>query len=170
MKKRIETLEQYEARVSESFFSNMGVGEYQRIKNWLDEVGIKNYTINKDLTVDVRGNVYLDEMTFENLPVRFGKVRGYFSVKDCKNLKTLEGCPREVDDVFTCSDCSNLKSLEGCPKKVGGNFYCIHCSNLKSLDGCPEKVKGSFWCQYCGKQFTEAEVRKLCTVDNRVYV
>jgi hypothetical protein len=148
MKKRIKSLEQYESRVSESFFSNMGVGEYQRIKNWLDEVGIKMYTIHKDLAVDVDWNVNLDEMTFEKLPVRFGKVRGYFSVYGCKNLKTLQGCPAEVRNRFWCSYCPNLKSLEGCPKEVGRDF----------------------WCRRCGNQFTEDEVKKLCKVGGEIIV
>jgi hypothetical protein len=148
MKKRIESLEQYESQVTESFFSNMGVGEYQRITNWLDEVGIRKYTINKDLTVDVDGHVDLNGKTFEKLSVRFGKVSGYFSIYGCKNLKSLDGCPSEVGDVFTCSNCPKLKSLDGCPSKVG-------------LD---------FWCYECGTKFTEAEVQKLCKVRGVVYV
>jgi len=147
MKSRIQSLEQYEARVSESFFSNMGVGEYQRVKNWLDEVGIKKYTINKDLTVDVDGNVELDGMTFEKLPVRFGKVKGWFSVYGCKNLTSLEGCPKEVSGGFTCSKCSKLKSLEGCPGEVGWDFYCYDC----------------------GVSFTEADVKKLCKVGGMIH-
>jgi len=147
MRKRIESLEQYKNIISESFFSNMGVGEYQRIKNWLDEVGIKNYTINKDLTVDVDDGVDLRKMTFEKLPVRFGKVSWWFDISNCKNLKTLEGCPKEVDGSFFCNDCPNLKTLEGCPKEVYSNF----------------------WCYDCGRNFTRTDVNKLCKVRGMIH-
>jgi hypothetical protein len=147
MKKRIQSLDEYTNGISESFFSNMSVGEVQRIKNWLDEVGIKRYTINKDLTVDVDGIVFLGEMTFEKLPIRFGKVSEWFSVAKCKNLK----------------------SLEGCPEKVSGSFWCNDCLNLKSLEGCPVEVSRDFWCHNCGKDFTKDEVRKLCKVRHTVY-
>ena len=48
------------------------------IKNWLDEMGIGNYTINKDLTVDVKEDVRLFNKDFTRLPIQFGTVSGTF--------------------------------------------------------------------------------------------
>ena len=71
------------------------------VKKICDSLEIKNYKINKDLTVDVRGKVNFYYLGLEKIPLKFGKVDGFFS----------------------CS-VNQLTSLEGCPKKVNGNFYC----------------------------------------------
>ena len=63
-----------------------------------------NYTINPDGSIDVNGgvNLYSRLGNMEKLPVRFGKVSGYFT------------CYR-----------NKLTTLEGCPNYVGGNFQCV---------------------------------------------
>jgi hypothetical protein len=88
---------------------------------------LKNYTINSDNTIDVDDNVYLWQKLgdMEKLPVKFGKVSGYF---DCRYnmLTTLDGCPNYVGGSFDCRR-NNLSTLEGCPKYVCcdfGSFYC----------------------------------------------
>ena len=45
------------------------------IENWLDKHKITNYTINKDLTIDVDGDVDLRYHTGKRLPdyIQFGK-------------------------------------------------------------------------------------------------
>jgi hypothetical protein len=64
---------------------------------------MKNYTTNSDGTIDVFDNVFLYNRLgdVKKLPVRFGKVSGYF---DCRGNK--------------------LTTLEDCPKYIGGKFYC----------------------------------------------
>jgi hypothetical protein len=83
---------------------------------------LKKYKINSDGTIDVNGNVYLDNRLgdMEKLPVKFGKVSGDF---DCSMniLTTLEGCPNYVEDFFSCDD-NKLATLEHCPKYIGGDF------------------------------------------------
>jgi hypothetical protein len=126
--------------------------------------GIQNYTINPDGTVDVDGDVNLSYKKLDKLPVRFGKVTGYFWCDD-NRLTTLEGCPQTVGAEFDCSynqlttlegcpqtvgtefDCSynQLTTLEGCPQTVGGGFYCNN-NQLTTLEGCPHKVVGNFYC------------------------
>jgi hypothetical protein len=66
------------------------------------EIHLINYTVNSDDTIDVDGNVNLSGVLYmkTKLPVKFGKVYGYFS------------CRR-----------NNLTTLENCPKYIGGNFY-----------------------------------------------
>ena len=99
MKRRIPTIDEF---ISESFFSNMNVGEEAKIRAWLDKMNIKNYTINKD-GVDVKGNVEISNRNLVEIPIKFNKVGGDFY---CDNNK--------------------LTSLEGAPEKVGGSFYCYN--------------------------------------------
>ncbi len=142
MKSRVKTLESY---LSESFFSNLGVGEYQRIKTWLDEMKIKNCTINKDLAVDVYSNVDLGDKHFSELPVKFGIIDGWFNLTNNIDLNTLKGCPEIVKNGFYCSNCPKLKSLKYAPK-----------STL------------SFYCHNCGGKFTDADVRKVSNVKHHI--
>jgi len=115
----------------------------KQIKDWLDQYSIYNYTINKDLTVDVDGDVNLSYENLTEIPVQFGIVGGYFY---CYNnqLTSLQGCPKEIGGYFVCSN-NQLTSLEHCPKEVGGYFDCYY-NQLTSLEGCPKKVGGGFYC------------------------
>ena len=110
---------------------------------WLNAMGIENYTINTDLTVDVKGDVYIMSKILKNIPVQFGTVSGNF---DCSHnmLTSLEGCPKEVGGDFYCSF-NRLTSLEGGPKTVKRHFYC-NDNRLTSLEGGPETVGGLFRC------------------------
>ena len=112
------------------------------IKAWCDKMGVKNYTINSKGEIDVDGSVDLFNKDIKELPYKFGKVNGYFSLGNNKNLISLKNCPNEVGGYFSCSVCPQLDSLEGCPKKVRSNFYC-----------------GS-----CKRNFTVEEVKSLCKV------
>ena len=107
------------------------------IINWLEKMQIKSYTINKDLTVDVDGNVDLIKERLDNIPIQFGEINGDFY---CwyNNLTSLEGCPHTVKKDFICSF-NKLDSLKGGPQYVGGEYDCS-CSNLKSLEGCALEV------------------------------
>ena len=112
------------------------------IEAWCEEMGIKNYTINSKGEIDVDGNVDFDNTDFKELPYKFGRVDGYFSLECCKNLISLKNCPNKVGSIFDVDGCSKLDSLEGCPKEVGMNFYCIGCK----------------------RKFTEKEVQSLCKI------
>ena len=113
-------------------------------KDWLDKMGVENYTINDDLIVDVDGNVFLYNKNLDYIPVQFGLINGYF-ICSYNNLTSLEGCPTEVSWDFDCSN-NSLTYLEHCPTEVGGYFDCQN-NNLTSLKGCPTKVGGYFDCQ-----------------------
>ena len=118
------------------------------IEAWCDEMGIKNYTINSKDEIDVDGGVNLDNKDFEELPYKFGTVKGWFSLERCKKLTSLKNHPNKVWLSFSCSGCKKLDSLKGCPKEVGG----------------------SFWCRRCKREFTEEEVKSLCKVKGSVVV
>ena len=113
----------------------------QKIEEFLKQYNINNYTINDDLSVDVDGDVNLSEQNFEELPVNFGKVTGYFYCESCPNLITLEGAPKEMGKNLWCCSCINLISLKGFPKEIVGYFGCYKCSQLSSLQYAPLKCK-----------------------------
>jgi len=105
------------------------------IESICKEYGITNYTINEDGSIDVDGDVDLNNCFLEKIPLKFRNVTGHFNCSH-NNLISLEGCPISVGYNFFCKY-SKLTSLEGCPKNVGGNFYCGY-NQLTSLEGCPE--------------------------------
>ena len=106
---------------------------------------IENYTINRDGSIDVNGDVYLYDKNLTELPVMFNTVTGHF---DCSynNLTSLEGSPKEVGRDFECHN-NNLTTLSGSPKQVGGDFYCSY-NMLTTLEGSPERVGSYFNCNY----------------------
>src|SRR5574344_858938 len=116
------------------------------IEAWCDEMGIKNYTINSQGEIDVKGNVNLTEKDFKELPFKFGIVKGYFDMDYCKNLISLKNSPNYVEGYFSCDFCKKLISLKKCPDRVGKYFSCGGCSQLDSLEGCPNMVEEKFWC------------------------
>ena len=118
------------------------------IKAWCEEMGIKKYTINSQGKIDVNSGVYLRNSDFKELPYKFGTVRGWFSLKECKNLISLKNCPDKVGRFFSCSGCSQLDSLEGCPMEVRGRFFCGGCN----------------------KKFTIKEVMSLCKVKEDIMI
>ena len=117
------------------------------IKSWCEELRIKNYTINSKGEIDVGGNVNLRYSDFKELPYKFGKVNGYFTLSNNKNLTSLKNCPDKVEGYFNCSFCPQLNSLEGCPKDVNKYFNCCDCK----------------------REFTKEEVRSLCEVKEKIF-
>jgi hypothetical protein len=108
------------------------------------EFGISKYTINSDGTIDVEGNVNLSNRGLTKLPIKFGRVSGYFWCHNNK-LTSLVGAPKSLAGYFSCRN-NNLTSLEGAPQSVGGDFYCSY-NNLTSLVCAPKSVAGGFYCR-----------------------
>ena len=127
-----------------------GMDMRAKIEAWLASRGIRKYTINDDLTIDIKGDVYLNHYKEKQLPdyIQIRKVTGYFDINNSSNLETLKGCPQEVGGSFDCSECPKLESLEYAPQKVGRSFDCCECP-IKSLEGAPQEVWGSFYCYRC---------------------
>lgn len=116
----------------------------EETKKWLDDLGIKNYTINDNLSVDVDGDIKLIYRELDHIPVQFGNVDGGFYCYG-NRLKDLKGCPKYVSNYFNCSE-NQLTSLEGCPNEVDA-FYCSN-NKLTSLKGCPKIIRECFECNY----------------------
>lgn len=97
---------------------NQQLRSKEDIEKWLIYHEIKNYTINDDLTVDVKDNVILEYQNFEYFPVKFNKVGGNFNCYNCVNLMTLEGAPLEVGEDFSCAYSVRLTSLKGASVEI----------------------------------------------------
>ena len=110
---------------------------------------IRRYTI-KDYSLQVDGNVYMENEDFTKIPLKFISVSGHF-LCGYNQLKTLEGSPEYVGGSFGCSN-NKLTSLEGGPKKVDGGFNCSD-NQLTTLEGSPEYTKLGFFCS-CNKLTT----------------
>jgi len=109
----------------------------QEIEDWLNEMEIKNFIINDDLTVDVDDDVNISKENLTEIPVQFNKINGYFNCSGNKNLKSLKGCPQIGITNFHCYRC-DLRDLKGVPKEIDGRFNCGGNEKLKSLKGCPQ--------------------------------
>lgn len=107
-----------------------------------EKYGIENYTINKDGSIDVDGDVNLGKKNLVKIPLNFKNVIGNFMC-DNNNLLSLKGSPVSVGGQFSCSF-NLLKSLKYSPKEVGGDFDCYN-NQLMNLKNCPEIIKGQFF-------------------------
>ena len=138
------------------------------IEAWCDKMGIENYTINSKGEIDVNGDVDLDNENFEELPYKFGEVKGFFGLDGCKNLISLKNCPNIIRRTFHCNRNTNLVTLEGCPSEILSDFFCTGNTKLEYLRGCPKKVGGDFYCQSCGGQFDVWDVKGVCKVKGNI--
>lgn len=91
-----------------------------RLISWLEKTKW-NYHINYDLSVDIVGDVKLNNF-FDFLPIQFGVITGNF---DCSQtyILSLKGSPYEVSGNFNCSK-NRLTNLDYAPQRVGKNFLC----------------------------------------------
>ena len=106
-------------------------------------LAIPNFVINDDLSIDVFGDVVLEDMDYHKIPYKFRNVHGNFSIGK-NRLITLENAPEFVSGNFYCNS-NELKSLYGGPKIVNGDFYCNN-NNLTTLKYAPKIVSGDFLC------------------------
>lgn len=117
------------------------------ISRWLRKHEIKNFTILKDNSVNVHGDVKLaDKLTnLLKLPLSFNLIEGDFDIGD-NELTSLEGCPKKVTGSFMAHK-NEISSLKGGPKEVGGSFVILH-NNITSLEHSPSLVKEDFICSH----------------------
>jgi hypothetical protein len=130
---------------------DLDIGIRHKIKEWLTRYEIKNYRINKDMTISVIGNVSLRNKKIEKLPdyIQFKSINGTFDISDNK-ITTLKGCPKMVSIYFFCCN-HNLDSLNYAPKKTL-SFVCWTNYNVSN-----KIVK-----------FTYEDVLKVCEVTHDI--
>ena len=114
--------------------ASMGIGKESKIKAWLDEMGIRNYTIKDDFTIDTKDSVEIINRKLEKFPefIKFDKVWGYFDM-DFNAFTDFKGCPNFVDGYFSCQG-NRFTSLDGLPHTVNGNFYYTPTDNFSDYD------------------------------------
>lgn len=116
--------------------------------------GIKNYTINEDLSIDVDGNVDFSYGNLWHIPVKFRNVSGNFNVYS-NELESLHGAPEYVGGDFNCSH-NNISSLEFVPKEIGGSFNCCH-NEIVNLSHFPEKIARYIYIAYNDEMIEDSE-------------
>ena len=132
------------------------------IKFWLYEYGIDYYTFNADLSVNILGGIYLNNLNLKEFPFQFGAIDGDFT---CYNnqLTNLKGSPRIVRGYFNCSY-NELTSLEGAPREINGrwngDFHCEY-NKLQTLYPYIGNIKfNKLYCSNNSEQ-VDREVKQL---------
>ena len=135
----------YSQFLNESKTDSQFLKTHQDVENWLWLHNIQSFTINENLTVDVKGDVSLSYSGVTKLEVQFRRVIGNFS---CDTLHTLKGCPEYVEGNFHSHTKEN--NLKYSPKVVRGDFAVTNTQTLTSLEGAPLERDGMFWCNRTG--------------------
>lgn len=116
------------------------------IQSWLQSVSILAYSINKDFTVDVMGNVNLSYQKLTHIPIQFGVIKGYFNAL-CNDFTSFEGFPLVVEGNFQCHLNNDIDFSSFKTQKITKNFFClsqINEENLKKFLNSGVAVQGKF--------------------------
>lgn len=138
----LETTQPFNKVDKELETNNHFLKSKKEIKDWLDEMEVKNYIINEDSTVDVKSGVILSHKKLNIIPIKFNNVEGSFWCNS-NNLQSLIGCPTIMGGELYCSD-NQLITLYGCPNSVISLNCCNN--NLTSLHDCPNIIKKTLYC------------------------
>ncbi len=103
-------------------------------------LGLKNFTINKDMTVSVNGDVFIPN-TLEALPFKFDKVSGDFYAA-YSLLTDMTNMPNEVGGSFNISY-SKIGEIEGMPRKIGGDFIATDLTTKNYYTPYPLQIRGN---------------------------
>ncbi len=115
-------------------------------KYFLDSVcggNRKNWKLQSNGKVNVKGNVTMYDMDLEEIPIKFGRVEVNF---DCSynKLTTLKNCPDYVGGYFWTFN-NNIQTLEYYPKKVGVKFQISYNPIIKNLEDVYKDKKFRLW-------------------------
>ncbi len=130
---------------------SMNVGKAHLIQQWMDDagVGIKNFRINDDFSIDL-----FMPWTMNQRPDLFpnGRFPEYIRFSSSRD--------------FDLDDCE-IEDLTGCPLIVNGYFSC-QMNKITSLKGMPEQISGSAYIMGNEKGFTEEEIQQKCNIDGDI--
>ena len=107
-----------------------------KIKKWLEEFEISQYTINDNLTVDVNDHVDISYCDLKKIPIQFGVINGSFNCSHNK-LTTLKGAPQDLVNMY-CEK-NRLTNLEGAPAKIH-NTLDVSDNEITSLTGVSKEI------------------------------
>jgi len=135
------------------------------IRQWMEEQGITEFTINPDQTVDI------PELNFYRKPLE--KIPEFIQFNHVNNIQfhnsgltSTQGFPKSINGnlYLGCNELTSLEylpqtgvinlmlfenkltSLKGCPPSIRGNFNCSKNHLLNSLEGMPSIIHGQFIC------------------------
>lgn len=122
----------------------------QKRAAWLDHHHITKYTINNDLSVDVKETVSIHKYQHSSatIPLKFGTVKGSFVVEGC-SFTTMKNGPTQVDGEYYMVDNCPLVSLEGFPKQVK-NVMLVDVPSLQLKSDHRIEVEGKVTLHNCG--------------------
>ena len=105
----------------------MGLGKKAKISAWLDQMGIEEYVINDDLTIDVFGDANIIGNDLEELPedIKFDRVIGGFYAGG-NPWQSLKGFPNEIYGDLQIDSISN-------PIEYGEVNSSINMKKIKKL-------------------------------------
>lgn len=132
------------------------------IKNWLKNYNINYYEICDNNIVNVNQSVYIVNKNIDELPFKFGIVKGDFNV-NCNNLTNCNNFPVEVYGYVSCGN-NKITSLEGFTKKC--NSISLINNKLKNLNGLEiEEISYDFCCS--NNQITDikSSIKKVGNFD-----
>jgi hypothetical protein len=119
------------------------VDEESKIVELCDKYKIENYTINDDSSIDVDDNIFLPFKNLKEIPLKFGRVSGYFYCSS-NDLSSLYNSPKWVGYNFFCHS-NKLTSLEYLPNWIGGYIDCQY-NKIWSFRGIPDSFRGELIC------------------------
>lgn len=88
------------------------------IKSWLDDMEIEGYTINSNLSVDVKYNVDLSNRRLKEIPIQFKTVGGVFFVFE-NELTSNKGFPLSCPGIY----CDGNPEIIYRPSYHKGDFF-----------------------------------------------
>lgn len=119
----------------------------KKIIDWLNQYEVFDFELINDSVfgykVNVNNNVSLTKKELKKIEVKFGIVRGYFSI-NYNDIKSLWGCPDEVYENFSAFS-NKIESLKYLPQ-VGRGINVAN-NKIKSLKFSPEVVNSWFSCE-----------------------
>jgi len=132
-------------------FESVQIDE-ENIKICCDNLGIFDYEINEDGSIDVNDSVDISDVFLTSfskgstdedvIGVVFNEIHGFFNCSG-NYLDTLEGwCPRKVYGNFICNN-NDILSLKGCPEYIFGDFN-ISYNKIENIDYFPNLIDGDF--------------------------
>lgn len=106
----------------------------EELKQKLDDYKFKKRKIHPDGSVDVTGDVWFTLDQNNEIPFKFGIVRGDFNLSG-SDYTSLKGCPTLVTKNFILFKCDKLKSFDYFPKEIKGltSFSEMKISSFKGL-------------------------------------
>ncbi len=98
-----------------------------------------SWKLNNYGRVDTHKSVDMSNMKLTEIPVKFGRVEGYFNCSD-NQLTTLKNCPTYVGSDFVCND-NDLTSLKTPYLKFGYSFSKFYFNGNPRLNDYFKSIK-----------------------------